>query len=168
MIYEWIGDCIYEGFFRTPNATPYAPKREKSWLEWAYQHSPSATTISRYNLLLCAGVMYQMLNDTDASMSEYGSDFAVHFMSFWLSHESNISTVALATFLNLHRMTSIVEHLVACDSTIPLSLNVIDLTVNHTLNLFQVFDLLFGSGIRKQIKKQDLEAEKNAETYRFR
>lgn len=125
-----------------------APPSQPSKIEaMIYKYMPSAKSIGRYNVALCAAVIYQYINEPEAALHEYGPDLLIHLMNgILLSENSRWYTLGISAFLNLHRMASICEQLLVCvkncETTQPVSFLMLDLFINHSLNIVQVGQLL--------------------------
>jgi hypothetical protein len=121
---------------------------------WLYQRMPSPQAIAYYNGAVVAIAVYHLINHPEASYSECGSDILIHLMSATISDQSSFWGLSTSVFLNLHRMTSIIEHLVVGDSSLPFAINVLDLLISHPLNVYQVLEIVLGSTLRTHSTRQ--------------
>jgi hypothetical protein len=134
-----------KSFLFSRPAPPPKPSKIEAMI---YKYMPSAKSISRYNVALSAAVIYQYINEPEAALHEYGPDLLIHLMNgILLSENSRWYTLGISAFLNLHRMASICEQLLVCvkrcETTQPISYLMLDLFINHSLNIIQVGQLLF-------------------------
>lgn len=130
---------------------PQSPPKNTGWTIKLFNRLPRAATIAQYNLAIAALSAYLYSQDDDGRASEYVPDILIHCLNAWISPQSNFLTIACASFFNLHRLATISEQLLTCaincESSMPLLWNLFD-SINHTLNLAQVIDLVAGDMIR--------------------
>ncbi len=106
-----------------------------------------------YNGLVATAVLGNYILTKDpVSSAEHLFDVGVHVYHVWLSEDSSKLALGSGALLNATRIGVIYMKAVNGTSTIPEILNLVDATVNHTLN-FITIGYLYKKRVTAQIKQ---------------